>query len=112
MAQERQEVRRAHEREVGVHHQDGAFGDEGETGGDRGALAAARVGEDRGAELCSELGRRGVVRDDGRSADRSAGREHVAEHRERELRAGGRWQRCEAVLPARTPERHDDRHHR
>ena len=77
-----------------------------ERGGDRRALAAARIGDDLGAELLGERACGCVGGDDESSADRDARGEDVGEHRLRERRAlasGGR-----AALAGRAAEGDDD----
>ena len=82
-----------------------------ERGRDGGALAAARVGDELGAELRASSFARGVVGHERGRPQRGARGEHVAEHRERERGASLIAYRGEPALRPRAPERDDDPGH-
>jgi DNA polymerase (family X) len=97
-------------RDIGVDDQGRPRPETGEGGLHRGALAAARIVDHVRARLAGERGSIGVRRDDPWLADREGGREHVAEHRKRELAPqAARGMQPRLALDARE-RNHDCRH--
>ena len=88
--------------QVGVDDQHDAFAEPLERGRHRRSLTAGRVRDRLGSELGCQRAARLVVGDDERAAGHGRRREHVAEHRQGELRAGlvGRVEPLLAVLAA------------
>ena len=98
-------------RNVGVDDEHRAFADRSSAAGDRRALTARRILDRLRAELRRQRAAGLVIGDDERAAGHGRRGEHVAEHRQRELRAHivGRVEALLAVLAA---EGDDDLRHR